>query len=337
MVLGNFLRDPFRSQGRHQDWVKRSRKRLRAAAFRSAAPHPGSACRPRQRRPGNQPRRSPPRPSSGRPAGPPASPSPSLLPSSRSGTALFPPAAPAAPTRARPAGAGERARAAGTLQEPTPFPDRHPRSAGGKPRFSGRSGRPHTRGGGQKPALPPRPGAARRGPRPARRLAAAPGPASPRRRGRPRRGPGGTGSDRLPPRSPLTPPPPSLPPPSPAASRRKRRRDAGGRLPPRPGPRLRSVAGGASRWRRRRRGRRTRKNKAGQQWEPQTQIFNAIRPRENSTVTYRHPESAPAAPRARPAAPPGPRSPSPDTEVTKTIRETAELVVKTDREGGRMH
>lgn len=49
---------------------------------------------------------------------------------------------------------------------------------------------------------------------------------------------------------------------------------------------------------RRRRGRRTRKNESGQQREPQTQIFNALRPRENSTGTYRHPERAPAAPRA---------------------------------------
>lgn len=68
-----------------------------------------------------------------------------------------------------------------------------------------------------------------------------------------------------------------------------------------------AAAGGVSRWRRRGRG--TRKNEAGQHGEPQTQIFNAIRPRENSTVTYRHPESAPAAP--------GPAPPSPDTEVTK--------------------
>lgn len=48
----------------------------------------------------------------------------------------------------------------------------------------------------------------------------------------------------------------------------------------------------------RRRGRRARKNESGQQREPQTQIFNALRPRENSTGTYRHPERAPAAPRA---------------------------------------
>lgn len=53
----------------------------------------------------------------------------------------------------------------------------------------------------------------------------------------------------------------------------------------------------------------TRNNQAGQHGEPQTQIFNAIRPRENSTVTYRHPQSAPSAP--------GPAPPSPDTEVTK--------------------
>lgn len=86
---------------------------------------------------------------------------------------------------------------------------------------------------------------------------------------------------------PAPPPPPSLPPPSPpppAGSdvwRRERFR------PVRRGPS--GVGGGAGG---------ARKNESGQQREPQTQIFNALRPRENSTGAYGHPERAPAAPRA---------------------------------------